>query len=83
MAGERNTNVGPDGGRRIVLPGTSRIIKNETNRSIRKVMEAVEKHTNYNELDEDVKELLRDTILNQINKLSRVISHKRTMNFNR
>lgn len=54
----------------------------ETNRSIKRVMDVVERYTDYMELEEDKKAIVRDTILNQINRLVRVTKHKQTMVFN-
>ena len=54
----------------------------ETNRSIKRVMEIIERYTNYLDLEDDRKAIVRDTILNQINRLVRVTKHKQTVVFN-
>lgn len=67
--------------RKVVLGTIDRQLNSETSRSIRKVMEVIERYTNYEELDADRKAIVRDTVLNQINRLVRVAKHKQTMNF--
>jgi hypothetical protein len=46
-------------------------------------MDVVEKYTNYLELEDERKAIVRDTILNQINRLIRVARHKQTIIFGR
>ena len=54
----------------------------ETRLVIRKIMEVLEGHTNYLSLEETKKTYVRDTVLNQVNRLSRVMRTKNTMVFN-
>lgn len=71
-----------DSPRRIVVGTVDRELNNETSRTIRKVMEILERYTNYETLDVDKKNIVRDTVLNQINRLVRVAKHKQTVKFN-
>lgn len=73
--------VGNNGEKRVYLKSADRSIQNETSRSIRKVMETIEKYTNYNELDLMNRDIVRDTILNQMNRLVRIVKHKQTIVF--
>jgi hypothetical protein len=45
-------------------------------------METLEVYTNIKELPEKEKGVVRDTVLNQVNKLARVVKHKQVMVFN-
>jgi len=68
--------------RRSIIVGTvDKELNSETSRTIRKVMEIIERYTNYDTLDTDRKAIVRDTVLNQINRLIRVAKHKQTLNF--
>jgi len=67
--------------RRVVVGTIDRELNNETSRAIRKVMEIIEKYTDYEELEVEKKAIVRDTVLNQINRLVRVAKHKQTMTF--
>jgi len=73
--------LGPNGEKRVYIRSADRNINNETSRSIRKVMEVIEKYTNYEDIDDDVKCIVRDTVLNQINGLVRRVKHKQTIVF--
>jgi len=41
----------------------------------------IEKYTNYEDLTPDKKDIVRDTVLNQINRLSRVVGSHNTIIF--
>lgn len=71
-----------EGKKLYVQSGGDAFISSETSRAIRKIMEMIEKYTDYKELPDEKRDIIRDTILNQINKLSRVIKHKQTLVFN-
>lgn len=60
---------------------TDDVVRAETNKAIRRILEVLENHTNLLELESDRKAVVRDTVLNQINKLARIIKHKQTMIF--
>ena len=72
-----------NGKRSIVVSTIDKELNNETSRAIRKVMEVIERYTDYDELEADRKAIVRDTVLNQINRLVRVAKHKQTISFNR
>ena len=67
--------------KRVVVGTVDKELHNETSRTIRKVMEILERYTNYETLDADRKAIVRDTVLNQINRLVRVVKHKQTLTF--
>jgi len=70
-------------GKKVVLNKTKRDIQIETNRVIRKIMDVIERYTDYQTLDEDRRAIVRDTVLNQINKLVRITRNKHTMIFDK
>jgi len=67
--------------KKIIVGSIDKELNNETSRTIRKVMEILERYTNYETLDADRKAIVRDTVLNQINRLVRVAKHKQTLTF--
>lgn len=67
--------------RKVILGTVDKEVHNETSRTIRKVMDVLERYTNYDTLDADRKDIVRDTVLNQINRLVRVVKHKQVLNF--
>jgi len=67
--------------RKVIIGTVDKELNNETSRTIRKVMEILERYTNYETLDPDRKAIVRDTVLNQINRLVRVAKHKQTLTF--
>ena len=69
--GRENIETTSDRRRTVVVGSVDRELNNETSRAIRKVMETLERYTNYDVLDPDVKNIVRDTVLNQINRLVR------------
>jgi hypothetical protein len=73
--------IGPNGEKRVFIKSSDRSVQNETSRSIRKVMETVERYTNYDQLDPMDKDRVRDTILNQMNRLVRIVKNKQTIVF--
>lgn len=77
----RDNIEGTEPRRSVVISTIDKELNNETSRAIRKVMETLERYTNYDTLDSDPKNIVRDTILNQINRLARVARHKQTMTF--
>ena len=77
-----NDNYGMDNNvKRVILGNIDRELGNETNRSIRKIMEVIERYTDYESLYSDRKSIVIDTVLNQINRLVRVTKHKQTLVF--
>jgi len=81
MTRDKRIEVGQDGSRRVVLGSTDRELNNETSRVIRKIMGVIERYTDYQQLEDDKRSIVRDTVLNQINRLVRVARHKQTIYF--
>jgi hypothetical protein len=79
--GREFSDNGYDNKRSVVVSTVDKELNNETSRAIRKVMETIERYTNYDVLDVDIKDIVRDTVLNQINRLVRVAKHKQVMAF--
>jgi len=75
-------NLGNTNRKRVIVSSIDKELNNETSRAIRKVMEVIERYTDYDKLELDKKSIVRDTVLNQINRLVRVAKHKQTMTFN-
>lgn len=77
MTEERGTPV-----TRVVNISKQDASERETRLAIAKIMEVIEGYTDYNDLEPAKKMLVRDTIMNQINRLSRAMRTKNTMVFN-
>ena len=67
--------------RTVYMSNPDREIRQATGTGVRKVMEVIETYTNYNELEDIPRNIVRDTILNQLNMVARVAKHKNTMVF--
>jgi hypothetical protein len=65
----------------VTTLASDKVVSIETSKTIRKVMEVLEGYTNFLDLEVEKKAIVRDTVLNQINKLSRVVKHKQTIRF--
>ena len=77
MTEERGTPV-----TRVVNVSKQDVSDRETRLAIAKIMEVVEGFTDYHDLEPMQKAMVRDTIMNQINRLARVLRTKNTMIFN-
>ena len=74
-------NKGRD--RVVFSQGNDRALNAETGKAIKHVMEVIERYTDYLDLDDDRKAVVRDTVLNQINGIVRIAKRKQTMVFNK
>lgn len=67
--------------KRLFVSSQEKNIERETKRCIRKIMSVIETYTDYDDLELIKKSLVRDTVLNQINKLVRVTKTINTIVF--
>ena len=67
----------------IYATSNDNLLNAETGKAIKRVMEVIERYTDYLDLEDDRKAIVRDTVLNQINGIVRISKHKQTMIFNK
>jgi hypothetical protein len=67
--------------KKFYVSSHNKMLDKETRRAISRIMLALETYTNYLELENVQKALVRDTILNQVNRLVRVTKNYNTIIF--
>ena len=82
MSEEQRINVGADNNRSVIIGSEQKAVANETSRAIRRIMGAIEKYTNYYDLEEIQRDVIRDTVLNNLNRIERVVKRKQQIKFN-